>query len=188
MSIKKGKVKVENDKVIIQEGSEATNELFYLAQGTAIAEVKGKTVGTIKAGEWFGEMAALLGATRTATVRTVTHCEMIVFRGLDDKALIDSMGKDPKMMHKLIQTLAMRLVESSRRGIEAADSSSDTLERYRTAISGTAYALEKICEKYKSKVMQEVKDHLTARSGIPSGWPKDVDLDYFRSCRTVIES
>ena len=154
--------------------------------GTAIAEVKGKTVGTIHSGEWFGEMAAILGATRTATVRVVTPAEVVVFQGLNDAGLMESMAKDPKLIQKLIGTLAGRLVETSRRSSDATEDTTGTMERHRKAISGTLFALERFCEKYKSnKMLREVMDHLAGVAGIPTGKPEDANLDFFRSSRSI---
>ena len=58
--------------------------------------------------------------------------------------------------------------------------------RYRHAISGTLFALEKLVEKYKSKVMEEVRDHLASRSGIPSGQAADADPKCFPSSHPAI--
>jgi len=185
MSIEKTKKVHRKDEEIVRQGSGPTNELYYLARGTAVAEVGGMAVGTIQAGEWFGEMAAILGQPRTATVRAVTECEVWQFRGLDDKALMETVGKDPKLILKLLQTLAMRVADTSRRSVAAGEDEMGVRERYRRAISGTAFALEKICEKYKSKVMQEVKDHLTGTSGIASGSLQDLNPDFFPSARAL---
>lgn len=187
IQIQKGKVSVARDQVIINEGSEATNRIFYLLKGTAMAEVKGKVVGKIEAGEWFGETAAILGAQRTATVRAITACEVIVFQGVNDGALLEAMRGDPKIVMKLIETLAMRVLEASRRRVQTEEDSSDTLERQRKAISGTLHVLEKVCDKYKTvKVMQQVREHLSGTSGIPAGAPEDVNMDFFAGSKPLI--
>ncbi len=187
MVIEKRTHEYPKDAEIISEGSKATNRFFYLVKGTAVAEVKGEAVGTIRRGEWFGEMAAILGTQRTASVRAVTVCEVMIFKGLNDKALIEAMSKDPKLVQKLIQCLAGRLVETSKRTARGAEESTGTTERYRKAISGTACALEKIVAGYKSKIMKEVLEHLVGTSGIPNGDLSDVNLDFFPSSRSVIQ-
>ena len=133
-------------------------------------------------------MAALLGAKRTATVRAVTPCEVVVFRGVHDQALLETMHKDPKLVQKLIETLAMRLVEASRRTVDTSVKSADQSARFRKAISGTLFALEQVCDKYKTvKVMQEVKEHLAGVSGVPTGDSKDVNIDFFRNSKSLIQ-
>ena len=153
--------------------------------GTCIAEVKGKTIGTIEPGQWFGETAAILGAERTATVRTVTQCEIYIFKGVNDGALIQAMKSDEKMALKLIETLAMRVLEASRRGVAAKEGAEGDLERYRKAISGTLFALEKITGKYKAKPMIEVREHLAGTSGISMGSFEDVNRDFFPSSKML---
>lgn len=187
MTIQKGTKTFSKDDVILEEGT-TSPELFYLQTGMAVAEVKDKVVGTIQEGEWFGEVAALLNTPRTATVRALRQCVVHVFRGLTDTAISDAMTRDPKLVRKLIETLALRLVETSKRTVSNVEGASGQLERYRKTISGTAYALEKICEKYKSsKMMAEVKDHLTGTSGIAMGDEKDVNMDFFPASKAIIQ-
>jgi hypothetical protein len=58
--------------------------------------------------------------------------------------------------------------------------------RWRRAISGTLFALEKLAEKYKSKVMEETKQHLSSRSGITTGEAADADPNAFPTTKSVI--
>ncbi len=174
------------DAALLVEGQSAGNEILYLVRGTAIAEVGGNVVGTINPGEWFGELAPILGSYRTATVRAVTPCEVMSFTGLQDTNLMEAISKDPKMVRKLLEQLSMRLIETSRlHSGETADLARQAL-RYRRAISGTLHVLEKLTEHYKSKVMQEVREHLSALSGIPTGQAADADPKFFIASQSVI--
>jgi CRP-like cAMP-binding protein len=186
MAIQKSALRFDPDAVILTEGNPANNEIFFMTKGTAVVEVKGNVVGTVKAGEWFGELAAILGGNRTATVRAVATCEVLLFKGIEDASLYDAISKDPKMTRKLIEQLCQRVVETSQRHARESADLGDQAMRYRRAISGTLFALEKLVEKYKSKVMEEARDHLAGLSGIPSGQSSDADPKFFTSARPVI--
>jgi CRP-like cAMP-binding protein len=178
--------RVEKDQPILTQGQAAHSEICFMARGTAVVEVEGNVVGTVNAGEWFGELAAILGTPRTATVRAVTPCDVLVFRGIDDASLYESMSKDPKMLRKLIEQLCQRVVETSKRHAHDTADLTDQALRYRKAISGTLFALEKLVEKFKSKVMEETKEHLSALSGVASGLEADLDPKFFTAGRPAI--
>lgn len=174
------------DAVILREGQEATSELFYLKQGTLVAEINGHVVGTIESGQWFGEMAAILGTSRTATVRAVTPAEVLLFKGLDDANLMEAMARDGKLLQKLLETLANRIRETSKRVAEGQEGAGQKLEMYRKGLSGTLFALERLSERFKSKVMGEVADHLRGVSGVRVGEEKDCDPKYFQQGKTAV--
>jgi CRP-like cAMP-binding protein len=186
MAIQKTMRRCLKDTVIITEGSAAGGEIYFLSKGTAIVEVKGSVIGTIGIGEWFGELAAILGSTRTATVRAVTPCEVLVFKGVEDLNLYDAIAKDAKMLRKLIEQLCMRLIETSRRHVGESSELADQAMRYRRAISGTLFVLEKLSEKFKSKVMDETRQHLSALSGITTGQEADADPKFFPGSRDTL--
>jgi CRP-like cAMP-binding protein len=186
VAIQKSTQAFQNDQVIITEGQPANNEIYFMVKGTAVVEVKGNVVGSIKAGEWFGELAAILGGKRTATVRAVMPCEVLLFKGIEDASLYDAISRDPKMIRKLIEQLCQRVVETSKRHANETGELADQAMRYRRAISGTLFALEKLAEKYKSKVMEEARDHLAGLSGISSGQPGDADAKFFTTSRPII--
>jgi DNA-binding protein H-NS len=90
------------------------------------------------------------------------------------------------MMRKLVEQLCTRLQETSKR--HAAEIAEVTAQagRYRKAISGTLFALEKLVEKYKSKVMEETLQHLSSRSGITVGDKVDADPGSFPTSKAAI--
>lgn len=186
MTLYKSVRQVAKDDAILLEGAASNHEICFLAKGTAVVEVKGQVVGTVKAGEWFGELAAILHTARTATVRAVTPCEVMVFKGPDDDNLYEQVAKDPKILRKLVQQLCQRLQETSKRHSSEMAELSATTTRYRKAISGTVFALEKLVEKYRSKVMEEVLQHLTSRSGVTTGEKADVDPGSFTTSKPAI--
>ena len=186
MAITKTTRQVPKDAAILTQGQDSKHEILFLVKGTAVVEFKGSVVGTIKAGEWFGELAAILGSTRSATVRAVTPCEVQVFAGPDDNNLYDAIAKDPKMMRKLVEQLCSRLLETSKRHADETAELTDQAMRWRRAISGTLFALEKLVEKYKSKVMEETLQHLSSRSGITTGQAADADPNAFPTSKAAI--
>ncbi len=186
MAIQKLLRRYPKDAVIIREGSSPEGEIYFLSKGTAVVEVKGSVVGRVEVGEWFGELAAILGSLRTATVRGVTPCEVLVFKGVEDRNLYDAIAKDPAMLRKLIEQLCMRLIETSRRHVGESSELADQAMRFRRAISGTLFVLERLSEKYKSRVMEETRQHLGALSGITGGQAADADPKFFPSSRDAI--
>jgi CRP-like cAMP-binding protein len=186
MTIFKTVKHIDKDAAILVEGQASNHQIFFLVKGTAVVEVKGSVVGTVNAGEWFGELAAILHTPRTATVRAVTPCEVQIFTGPDDDNLYEQMSRDPKMMRRLVEQLCSRLQETSKRhSVETAELSA-TGARYRKAISGTMFALEKLVEKYKSKVMEEVLEHLSSKSGVTTGEQGDADPGSFPTSKSAI--
>jgi CRP-like cAMP-binding protein len=174
------------DAILLKQGDLSGNEILFMTKGTAVVELGGNVVGTIQTGEWFGELAAIMGTPRTATVRAVLPCEVLVFKGAEDSNLYEAMSKDPKMMRKLMEQISTRLIEVSKRHASETAEITDQSMRYRRAISGTLYALERLVDKYKSKVMEEVKDHLSTVSGIPTGQASDADPKCFPTSRPAI--
>jgi YihY family inner membrane protein len=67
--------------VICREG-EHSQEMFFILSGCVRLEMQsasgGKALATLKVGDFFGEMAVLTGAPRTATAIAVSHCELAV--------------------------------------------------------------------------------------------------------------
>jgi CRP-like cAMP-binding protein len=186
MAIQKTARKIEKDAELLVQGRPSNNEILYLTKGIAVVEVNGSVVGQVKAGEWVGELGAILNTPRTATVRAVTPCEVLVFTGVQDASLYDSIAGDPKMMRKLIEQLCQRVVETSKRHAGEMSEVGAQAMRWRKAISGTLFALERLAEKYKSKVMDEARGHLAGLSGIAAGSAEDADPGAFPTSKAAI--
>ena len=77
-------------------------------------------------------------------------------------------------------------METSKRHATEAGELTDQAMRYRRAISGTLFALEKLVEKFKSKVMEETQQHLSALSGVSTGQEADADPKFFTTGRPAI--
>jgi CRP-like cAMP-binding protein len=80
--------------------------LFIITQGSATVSIGGRKKGSIKPGEFFGEIALLDGGPRTATVTADTDVKLLgltewVFRGL--------VQEHPSIAVKTLQAMAGRL-------------------------------------------------------------------------------
>ncbi len=64
-------------EVVVEEG-ERSSDVYFVCRGSleAVAD-DGTRLGTIGEGEFFGEIAALTGSPRTATVRATTGCDLL---------------------------------------------------------------------------------------------------------------
>jgi CRP-like cAMP-binding protein len=98
---------------IVEEGS--TGVGFHLIlEGEAEVLVGGVPRGTLRAGDYFGEMSLLDGGPRSATVRTVTPVHTIA---LTSWAFMPLLDKSPSIARKLLLEMSKRLrhVEDSLR-------------------------------------------------------------------------
>jgi serine/threonine protein phosphatase PrpC/CRP-like cAMP-binding protein len=105
--------------IIIREG-EISDALFVLVAGTAEVLKGNDRVAVLPAGAHVGEMALLNSHPRSATVRALEACRMLV---VDRARLYSFLQGDPmlaaKFFWKLAETLSRRLEEAMRREQEA---------------------------------------------------------------------
>lgn len=79
---------VEAGATIVERG-ESTCDLYVVCRGDLEAVgAAGERLGAIQDGECFGEMALLLGQPRSATVRAVTPCDLLVLDAEDFRRII----------------------------------------------------------------------------------------------------
>lgn len=90
--------------VLLPEGGN-TGRLYVLASGS-VEVLRGDTQVAVIAdpGAVFGEMSVLLGVPHTATVRTLTDCEVFAY---DDAEAF--MNSDPTITFAIARLLAQRL-------------------------------------------------------------------------------
>ena len=69
--------KLRRGEVLVRQG-EASQEVFLLFDGILRVEIDGELVTEVGPGAILGEMAALSGGHRTATLRAVTSCRVAV--------------------------------------------------------------------------------------------------------------
>jgi len=98
-----------NEKIIV-EGTKGS-EIFFIKSGKAkVYKTLGSEVvdlGTLKKGDFFGELCCFLGHERTATVQALEDTEVLIG---DKKSFFNAMKKNPSQAESIIITLARRLV------------------------------------------------------------------------------
>src|SRR5512144_671103 len=98
---------------IISEGEDG-NTAFLIVSGSVEVsvgeEAQAKTVGTLGAGEVFGEMCLIEPGRRSATVKAATNAECVA-TSYDE--FIPSMQNDPQRAITFMKTLVRRLRETN---------------------------------------------------------------------------
>src|SRR5215471_6335722 len=106
-------VKFRTGDTIMSEG-ESGNSAFLIVSGSVEVsvgqEANAKTVGTLGAGEVFGEMCLIEPAPRSATVKAVTDAECVA-TSYDE--FIPSMQNDPQRAMTVTKSLVRRLRETN---------------------------------------------------------------------------
>jgi CRP-like cAMP-binding protein len=100
------------DEIDLREGKELTREgapgreFFVLVEGSAEVRRKGRKVNTLSDGDFFGEIALISGAPRTATVTATSPVRALVVTDRDFRTLLK---RSPAMQMKVLEALAERL-------------------------------------------------------------------------------
>jgi len=82
------------------------DKMYILMEGEVTLSVKGKAIGAVKAGEIFGEMAAISESPRTATATAKVDCRVIA---LDDKSFQKALQVKPEFALMLMGMMILRL-------------------------------------------------------------------------------
>lgn len=104
---------------IVLEGTDG-EEMYVLVAGEVVVEKLGQKLGRLGPGNYFGEMVLIDRAARSATVRAVENCEVIMITRSDLMAL---MKKEQtiavKLLWSFVQTLTERLRTANTGVVEA---------------------------------------------------------------------
>jgi CRP-like cAMP-binding protein len=104
------------DEIDLSEGKELTKqgkpgrEFFVLVDGTADVLKNNRKVATLKPGDFFGEIALVSDAPRTATVRASSPVRALVVTERNFKRLLD---EQPEIQRKVMTALAARLAPTT---------------------------------------------------------------------------
>jgi CRP/FNR family transcriptional regulator, cyclic AMP receptor protein len=98
-------IEMPDGSALTREGA-AGHEFLVLVEGAADVERRGRTVNTLRSGDFLGEIALITGAPRTATVTTTRPSRMLVITARDFKALL---RRVPSLQLKVLDALAARL-------------------------------------------------------------------------------
>jgi len=99
--------------VMIREG-EMGEHLFVLTRGTALVTRKGRKLGELVPGDYFGEMAFLAPAPRSATVTAYSDVRFLL---IGPRELAGVVKRDAVLAQRLLQTMAKRLLQNQRSGL-----------------------------------------------------------------------
>src|SRR5262245_51375436 len=68
------------------------DKMYLLIEGEVALSAKGRPIGSVKAGEIFGEMSAISDAPRSATAVAKTNCRLLT---VDDKGFLPALQQKP---------------------------------------------------------------------------------------------
>jgi CRP-like cAMP-binding protein len=100
------------DEIDLREGKEMTREgalgreFFVLLDGTADVKKNSRKVNTLGPGDFFGEIALVSRAPRTATVIATSPIRALVITDRSFRRLLDD---SPQVKTKVMEAMAMRL-------------------------------------------------------------------------------
>lgn len=98
-------VTIDPGKPIIKEGRTGF-EFFAIVAGDAEVTRRGKAIGQLGPGDFFGELALLDNTPRNATITAITPVKMIVLTRAEFNA---ALAEAPAMTRKLMTGMARRL-------------------------------------------------------------------------------
>ena len=104
------------DEVSMQPGRVLTRErkpgreFFVLVDGTVEVTQDGKRVSELRAGDWFGEIALLTNAPRTATITTTSPVRLLV---VTDRGFRQVVEATPSIAVKVLDRVGQRLAHDA---------------------------------------------------------------------------
>jgi CRP-like cAMP-binding protein len=104
------------DEVALPEGKELTRqgdrgrEFFVLLDGEADVRRNGRKLGTMRSGDFFGELALLTDRPRTATVAVTTPVRVLVIKDTDFRSVL---LRTPQIALKVMEAVARRLPQTA---------------------------------------------------------------------------
>jgi CRP-like cAMP-binding protein len=90
---------------IVRAGEQGTS-FFVILDGTAVVRRAGRRAAKLGPGDFFGEMAVIDGAERTATVVSESDIEVMV---IGRKDLLRLLETEPKVAIAMLQSITARL-------------------------------------------------------------------------------
>jgi len=111
---------VQAGEVILREGR-LGRELFIILSGTATVTRDGHVVNIRRAGDYFGELAAIEDAPRSATVTATTDLDVLIIGPRE----FESMMEIPGFRNALMQGMSRRIREADDKLAAYADREGD---------------------------------------------------------------
>ena len=101
-------VDLPEGKELIRQGDRG-REFFVLLEGEADVRRDGRKIDTMRAGDFFGEIALVSKVPRTATVRATTPVRALVVTDRDFRMLLEHA---PQIQLKVLEALAERVAQA----------------------------------------------------------------------------
>jgi len=92
-------------RTLVRQGDNG-RELYVILRGTADVTVDGRKVSELVPGDFFGELAFLHPAPRSATVTARTDVRVMI---LDSRAMDVIAEREPAIARRLMQAMAKRI-------------------------------------------------------------------------------
>ena len=115
--------RIPSGETIFAEGKKGLrfrDKMYLLISGEVELLIRKKPIATLRAGEIFGELAAIDGDPRTASAVAKTACKLI---GLDEKQFYAALRKKPAFALMLMSVMISRLRETITRMLANGDMS-----------------------------------------------------------------
>jgi CRP-like cAMP-binding protein len=100
-------VDVKEGTVVIREGNTG-GEFFIIVEGEVAIRRGSRRLGTLGAGDFFGEIALIDKGPRSATAIAQTPCRLLVLASREFHSMLNA---EPKVERKILRTLAARVRE-----------------------------------------------------------------------------
>ena len=103
-------LRIQAGEVILREGR-LGRELFVILEGTATVTRTGRVVNVLHAGDYFGELAAIEAAPRSATVTATTDLDVLIVGPREFEAMMEI----PGFRNALLSGMSRRIREADDR-------------------------------------------------------------------------
>ena len=137
MSIETALFQFKRDEVVFHEG-EASDRVAFIVEGAVeivrIVDDKSYVAGIVEAGEFVGQIGAIIGRARAETVRSISDDTVVEFLERDE--FIRRVASKPETSYDFIQRLGERLRATSRRSSDVAIFDSDEAAEIRARSEG----------------------------------------------------
>ncbi len=94
------------EEIVTAEGAAAADGFFVIESGEAEVTVQGQPRRTMTAGDYFGEIALLMGTERTATITAASDLHCYGLSPADFRAIVE---RNPTIAWKVMTSMAERL-------------------------------------------------------------------------------
>lgn len=106
-------VQIPAGKVLVKEGDPG-REFMIIVSGTATVRRGNRKIDTLGPGDFFGELAVLVGVPRTATVTADTDMTVEAMNRQEFSSLLD---ESPAMAKKILTAAVKRLYENDQKSL-----------------------------------------------------------------------